>query len=136
MPSKRWPMEPLRWRSILTIAEVPTGEGHAYRLEFSPEARTAWIRLDGSVRTVLWPLLEQRLDQPHVPGARLHGKLAGCYKIKLSRLGIRLIYAVEDGRLVVTVMSLGKRERKEAYDVAALALQRFKVQIEQGEQGQ
>lgn len=117
----------------MTIVEVPTGEGHAYRLDFRPQARAAWIKLDGSVRTVLWPLLEKRLDQPHVPGAMLHGKLAGCYKIKLSRLGIRLIYAVEDGRLVVTVVSLGKRENSVAYRVAESALESLKGQIERGE---
>jgi mRNA interferase RelE/StbE len=41
-----------------------------------------WHALDGSVKGVLKKLLQKRLEQPHVPGAELHGELRGCYKIK------------------------------------------------------
>lgn len=117
----------------MTIADVPTGEGHAYRLEFAPPARAAWIALDGSIRKVLWPLLAKRLDQPHVPGARLYGNLAGCYKIKLLRQGIRLIYSVEDHRLIVTVIGIGKRENNESYEGAKDVLHDLADRIERGE---
>lgn len=99
-----------------------TSEGssrHRYRLKFMPEALEEWRGLDGSIRTPLKKLLEKRLDRPHVPGGALHGELAGCYKIKLRKQGVRLIYAVEDDCLIVTVLAVDRRENDAAY-VAAL----------------
>ena len=86
-----------------------------YRLKFLPEALEEWNALDGSVKTVLRKLLKKRLVQPHVPGAELHGDLRNCYKIKLRSIGYRLVYKVNDDILFVTVISIGKRERLEAY---------------------
>lgn len=67
-------------------------------------------------------LLRKRLDQPHVPGAALHGELHGYYKIKLKRQGIRLVYGVEDDALIVMVMAVDKREDNLAYDSARARL--------------
>lgn len=50
------------------------------------------------------------MDNPHVPGGALHGELAGYYKIKLKKQGIRLVYGVEDDALIVMVMAVDKRE--------------------------
>ena len=90
-----------------------------YRLKFVPDAWREWQALDGSIKQALKPLLAKRLQTPHVPGAQLHRELAGCYKIKLLRQGCRLVYMVEDGELVVLVLSVGKREGSAAYLVAA-----------------
>jgi mRNA interferase RelE/StbE len=57
--------------------------------------------LDGSVKEPLRKLLKKRLDNPHVPGAALHGELQGYYKIKLRQQGYRLVYGVEDDVLIV-----------------------------------
>jgi len=40
------------------------------------------------------------------------------YKIKLNASGYRLVYRVEDERIVVVVVSVGKRERSEVYRAA------------------
>ncbi|MCE4538828.1 type II toxin-antitoxin system RelE/ParE family toxin [Pelomonas sp. P7] len=80
-----------------------------------PEALQEWHRLDGSVKAPLKKLLAKRLDEPHVPGGELHGPLTGCYKIKLRQQGVRLIYAVEDDQLIVTVIAVDKREGGIAY---------------------
>lgn len=89
-----------------------------YALRFMPEALAEWHALDGSVRVPLKKLLVKRLDQPHVPGGELHGPLAGCYKIKLLKQGVRLVYAVEDGQLVVLVLAVDKREDGVVYGSA------------------
>lgn len=89
-----------------------------YRLKFVPDAWSEWQALDGSIKQALKPLLAKRLQNPHIPGALLHRELAGCYKIKLLKQGYRLVYAVEDGELVVLVLSVGKRENNAAYLVA------------------
>ncbi|GEM_PF-77522 len=83
---------------------------YRYKLRFVPEALDEWHRLDGSVKAHLKKLLAKRLDQPHVPDGELHGPLAGCDKIKLRRQGLRMVYAVEDDHLLVTVVAVDKRE--------------------------
>lgn len=110
----------------MTNHDVPSGEGYRYRLIFASKARRAWLALDGSVRKLLWPLLARRLDEPRVPSAALSGPLAGCYKIKLRKQGIRLIYSIEDNRLIVTVLGIGKRENDESYDETTTVLRRLK----------
>nr|WP_274610800.1 type II toxin-antitoxin system mRNA interferase toxin, RelE/StbE family [Rhodocyclus purpureus] len=80
-----------------------------------PEALDEWNALDGSVKSVLRKLLKKRLEQPHVPGAELHGELRDCYKIKLLKQGYRLVYQVEDDVLVVLVLAVAKREDLAAY---------------------
>lgn len=89
---------------------------HQYKLRFMPEALEEWHQLDGSVKAPLKKLLAKRLDNPHVPGGELHGPLAGCYKIKLRQQGVRLVYAVEDGHLIVTVIAVDKREDGVVYE--------------------
>ncbi|WP_394791003.1 type II toxin-antitoxin system RelE/ParE family toxin [Rhodoferax sp.] len=91
---------------------------HAYRLQFVPSAWAEWQKLDGSVKEPLRKLLKKRLDNPHVPGAALHGELAGYYKIKLRKQGFRLVYGVQDDVLVVMVMAVDKREDSVAYQSA------------------
>lgn len=50
-------------------------------------------------------------QNPHVPSARLHGS-QNRYKIKLWTVGYRLVYEVRDAELVVSVIAVGKRDRK------------------------
>ena len=89
---------------------------------FLPEALAEYRALDGSVQAVVKKLLGKRLDEPHVPGGALRGDLAGCYKIKLLKQGIRLVYQVEDGKLVVLVLAVDKREDSTAYKAAVSRL--------------
>ena len=88
---------------------------HKYRLKFVPEALEEFQRLDGSIRANLKKLLAKRLDAPRVPGGELHGDLANCYKIKLLKQGIRLVYQVEDDELIVLVLAVDKRENSLVY---------------------
>lgn len=96
----------------------PPREGTKYRLKFLPEALAEWHTLDGSVKNVFRKALKKRLEQPRTPGARLHGDLHDCYKIKLRKQGYRLVYSVEDDVLVVLVLAVDKREDMAAYQSA------------------
>ena len=87
-----------------------------------PEALVEWHGLDGSVRTPLKKLLAKRLDNPHIPGGKLHGELASCYKIKLRQQGVRLVYCVEDDCLIVTVIAVDKREDGVVYQSSVTRL--------------
>ena len=57
------------------------------------------------------------VEDPHRPANRLRG-LEGCYKIKLRAAGVRLVYKVEDGELVILVVAVGKRDKNAVYDTA------------------
>jgi mRNA interferase RelE/StbE len=45
--------------------------------------------------------------------------MADCYKIKLKNASYRLVYQVDDNRIVVIVMAVGKRGNLIVYRVAA-----------------
>ena len=94
------------------------GSPYTYRLKFVPSAWSECQALDGSVKEPLRKLLKKRLNNPHMPGAALHGELAGFYKIKLRKQGYRLVYGVEDDALVVMVMDVDKREDSLVYRAA------------------
>jgi mRNA interferase RelE/StbE len=55
------------------------------------------------------------MENPHVPSARLSSDLGDCYKIKLQKIGYRLVYEVIDNRLVIIVLSVGRRDGLQAY---------------------
>lgn len=88
-----------------------------YKLEFKKSARKEWDKLEHTVREQFKKKLKERLENPHVPSAALAGA-KNLYKIKLRQLGYRLVYAVEDTTIVVTVIAVGKRDRNEVYDIA------------------
>lgn len=90
----------------------------SYELEFLEQALDEWRRLDGSIRNALKKKLAERLENPHVPSARLSGALSDCYKIKLKRSGYRLVYRVDDGVMTVLVIAVGRRDRSRVYQSA------------------
>ncbi len=88
-----------------------------YRLVFKQDAEKEWKKLDSTIRSQFAKKLKERLIEPHIASARLHS-LKDCYKIKLNRSGYRLVYQVFDDSLVVSVVSVGKRERSQVYKAA------------------
>jgi mRNA interferase RelE/StbE len=97
-----------------------------YSLMFDEAALKEWLALDGSVKTPLKKALVKRLESPHVPGDALRGVLAGYYRIKLRKLGYRLVYRVEVKTVVVIVLAVGKRENDMVYVDAASRLKKSK----------
>jgi mRNA interferase RelE/StbE len=88
-----------------------------YSLEFLPSALKEWERLGHTVREQFKRKLRERLEQPRVQADALSG-MADHYKIKLRAAGYHLVYRVENDRLVVAVVAVGKRERGEVYTKA------------------
>jgi len=85
-----------------------------YSLEFDERAFKEWKRLDGSIRCQLKKKLEKVIENPRVEKNQLR-ELDNCYKIKLRQSGYRLIYQVQDERVVVFVIAIGKRDKEQAY---------------------
>jgi mRNA interferase RelE/StbE len=89
----------------------------SYKLEFLPSASKEWDKLGSTIKEQFKKKLRERLDTPHNPSAALHG-MHSCYKIKLRQSGYRLVYRVEDQRVTIVVVAVGKRDRSEVYESA------------------
>ncbi|PCS22115.1 type II toxin-antitoxin system RelE family toxin [Candidatus Enterovibrio escicola] len=85
-----------------------------YKLLFKSDAEKEWRKLDATIQTQFKKKLRERLDNLHVPAAKLSG-MPNCYKIKLRSAGYRLVYEVRDAEIVVSVVAVGKRERNAVY---------------------
>ena len=90
----------------------------SYNLAFLDEALKEWRKLDNVTREQFKAKLTERLENPKIPSARLHGA-RDRYKIKLRNAGYRLVYQVKELELLVLVVAVGKRERNEVYKAAA-----------------
>ena len=89
-----------------------------FSLAFVESALKEWHKLPPPIRDQFKKKLAERLEHPDVPSARLHG-MPDCYKIKLRTAGYRLVYQIEGKVAVVTVIAVGKRDKKRVYRVAA-----------------
>lgn len=92
-----------------------------YRLQFLPEAKAEWDKLDGSIRQQFAKVLLRRLDNPRVLAAALTA-MPDCYKIKLRSAGFRLVYQVMDDKLLLLTIAMGRRDKSAVYDLAKLRL--------------
>ena len=88
-----------------------------FELEFLEEAFDEWKRLDASIRNQFKKKLAERLLEPRIPSSKLSGH-PDRYKIKLRSVGYRLVYEVQNGRLVVLVVAVGKRDQNAVYKAA------------------
>jgi mRNA interferase RelE/StbE len=89
----------------------------SYELAFLDQALKEWRKLDPQTRGQFKARLADRLINPKIQSARLHGTKER-YKIKLRNAGYRLVYEVRDQELLVLVVAVGKRERNEVYKLA------------------
>jgi mRNA interferase RelE/StbE len=88
-----------------------------YSLAFLDEALKEWRKLDPATREQFKAKLMERLSNPKLPSARLHGS-KDRYKIKLKSIGYRLVYEVVDREMRVIIIAVGKRDRLEVYKKA------------------
>lgn len=92
-----------------------------FRLQFLPEAKAEWDKLDGSIRQQFAKVLLRRMDNPRVPAAALTA-MPDCYKIKLRSAGFRLVYRVMDDKLLLLTITVGRRDKNAVYDLAKLRM--------------
>lgn len=90
-----------------------------YELEFVPSALKEWKKLGSTLREQFKNKLVERLQNPRVSKDRLSGG-TNLYKIKLRSPGYRLVYEVNDARITILVLSVGKRENSAVYKKALL----------------
>ncbi len=80
-----------------------------YKLKFHPDALDEWNSLSATDKNYFKNKLVQRLENPHIPGSRLSGGY-NLYKIKRKRPPLRLTYHANDRDLIVTALSVGRRD--------------------------
>jgi mRNA interferase RelE/StbE len=85
-----------------------------YKLVFLESALKEWGKLDPPIQERFKKKLSERLGNPMIPKDKLMG-MEDCYKIKLRQLEYRLVYSVFQGRFVVQVIAVGKREHSLVY---------------------
>ncbi|VWD44409.1 type II toxin-antitoxin system RelE family toxin [Burkholderia lata] len=85
-----------------------------FELAFLEPALKEWKKLDRTVRDQFKTRLAERLENPRIPSAKLHGH-PDRYKIKLRSVGYRLVYEVRDAEVIVLVVAVGRRERDAVY---------------------
>jgi len=81
-----------------------------YKLKFHPDALAEWEGLPSVVKDFFKRKLKERLEHPHNVKARLSGA-QNIYKIKIKQPPFRLTYHVNDNELIVTALSIGKRDK-------------------------
>ena len=84
----------------------------------SDSIKNGGITLPAAVREQLKKKLVKVIEAPHIPKNMLHGGLVGCYKIKLLKAGVRLVYQVKDDEVVILLITVGKRADSVVYDEA------------------
>lgn len=81
-----------------------------YKLKFFKSAYKEWQKLDPHVRKLFKTHLVKRVQNPRVESAKLKG-YPNLYKIKLRSVGYRLAYLVEDKKISVYVICVGRRDK-------------------------
>lgn len=89
----------------------PNSNDDVYELEFNESALKEFEKLNPTIAEQFLKKLEKVLLNPHIPKNKLRGAgTKNLYKIKLKSVGYRLVYEVIDGKLVVLVITVGRRD--------------------------
>lgn len=82
-----------------------------YTVEFTPAAARQLAKLERPAREAAAAVISLLADNPRPPGCR---KLAGADDLWRLRFGrFRLVYRIEDARLLILVVKIG--DRKDVY---------------------
>ena len=89
-----------------------------YKLLRHKDFTAEWEKLPVAIRDQFKKKLAKVIEQPNITKNMLRGDLAGCYKIKLLKAGVRLVYQVKDDQVVILLITVGKRADSIVYDEA------------------
>ena len=81
-----------------------------YELKFFNSALKEWQKLDPHVQKQFKAHLKKRLQNPRIKSKKLKG-YPNLYKIKLKSIGYRLAYLVEDKKISVYVICVGRWDK-------------------------
>lgn len=90
----------------------------AYSIKTHDDFVAELAKLDSSVKQQLRKKLAKVIENPHIPKNRLGGGLHNCYKIKLKKAGVRLVYQVNDDEIYILLLTVDRRADNEVYNTA------------------
>ena len=71
-----------------------------YKITFLKQAKKEWDNLSPDVQAYFKKKLLKVIENPHIPKCRVR-ELKDCYKVKLSTVGYRLVYKVNEEKVVI-----------------------------------
>lgn len=89
-----------------------------YAIKVHEDFAKELAKLDNAIKQQLRKKLDKVVINPHIPKNRLSGELSSCYKVKLKKAGVRLVYQVNDDEIYILLLTVGKRADSEVYDTA------------------
>ena len=105
----------------------------SWKVTFEKSARQDYAELDGSQKSQVLKAIYKTAQNP-LPqreggyGVELGNKnginLTGCLKIKLKKIGIRIVYKLERTEQGMIIVVIGMRKDEEVYREAARRLER------------
>ena len=91
-----------------------------YSIEYLTEVVERDIpKLDHKVKNIIKRKIEKLSVEPNL-GLPLRGKLAGCYKLKVSKY--RIIYKIFKESYTILIIVIAKREKLDAYKIAEMRI--------------
>ncbi|MGE5342392.1 MAG: type II toxin-antitoxin system RelE family toxin [Candidatus Omnitrophota bacterium] len=90
----------------------------AYEILFHPEARKEFERIDGSIKKLVLKQLIKLKENPHLGdklGNRAGMDLSEFRKMYVYKKKIRIIYRIQEGKMIVFIIAIGDREDMVVY---------------------
>ena len=85
-----------------------------YKLIYTKLSKKEWNKLGSTITEQFKKKLKERLENPKVQKDKLSG-YSNIYKIKLRSSGFRLVYEAIEDKIIVLVLTVGKRENDKVY---------------------
>lgn len=101
-----------------------------WQVGVTPSARVMLEKIqDRRVREKIRDRIDGLAEEPEKQGKPLTGELAGYRSLRAVGQRYRIIYRIEDGRVLVLVMALGIRKEGSGKDVYALARKLLRLRL-------
>ncbi|AQY49806.1 hypothetical protein PWEIH_02362 [Listeria weihenstephanensis FSL R9-0317] len=90
----------------------------SYDIELTNLAAKQLKKMDGSVKQMLLKGIKRLAERGDTIGKPLGGELAGCRELKFRADGLRLIYTIDNGTIIITILTIAKREDDVVFQMA------------------
>ena len=92
------------------------GNKPSYKILYSSDViKNDLPKLDNKIQGIIKRKIEQLKFEPYL-GLPLRGKLARLYKLKVSKY--RIVYGIDNDKLFILVIAIGKRDNFFVYKIA------------------
>ena len=87
-----------------------------FERQWTQYSKADYEKLDNSQRIMIDKALARVIIKGCEAGQPLKGNLAGCYKMKHQKLGLRIVMRdIDNQPTIIEIVAIGKRERSTVY---------------------